>query len=305
MQAELRIGPAALGQEEAALRLVFSDLPVEEQNQRLAIFREESQRGGPQSRLLTACLGAQLVGAIVWQLVPGKVGALYPPRTTGGKSSAIATALLTAACNQLQRAGAGMVQCLLRHDGKADKQLLVEAGFEHFGDLFYLVCEAVEFPQSAPSAELVFEPYRPAIHAEFAALVEATYEGTLDCPRMNGVRTIDETLDGYRGEGQCDPSRWLVVRRSGAVIGCLLLADYPDQENYELVYMGLVPAARGHGWGKRIARHAQWRAREAGRQRLVVAADAANLPALRMYTGVGFRVWDRRSVLVRVETRPK
>ncbi len=303
MQAELLIGPPTRGQEEVALRLAFSDLSVEEQDQRLAILREESLDRGPQSHLLTACLGSKLVGAIFWQILPGRAGALYPPRAVDDKPPTIATALLMAACDQLLHSGVGMVQCLLRHDGKADKQLLMQSGFEHFGDLFYLVCETADFPSLAPPTDLTFETYTPALHAEFAAVVEATYEGTLDCPRMNGLRTIDETLDGYRGEGQFDPSRWLLVRQGGMAIGCLLLADYPDQQNCELVYMGLIPSARGHGWGKTIARYAQWRAREAGHQRLVVAADAANVPALRMYTEVGFRVWDRRSVLVRVEPR--
>jgi mycothiol synthase len=304
MQAEFHIGPVASGQAEAALRLAFSDLTPAEQDQRVALFRAEAQGTGPVSNLLAASAGERLVGALFWQILPGRVGTVYPPRATGEAPRKVAAALLAAACEQLAHAGMGMAQCLLRHDGQADLPLLAQAGFEHFGDLFYLVCVATDFPHSAPATELVFEPYTPALHAEFAAVVEATYEGTLDCPRMNGLRTIEETLDGYRGAGEFDPARWLLVRRARVAIGCLLLADYPDQENYELAYMGLVPSARGHSWGKRIAQYAQWRAYKAGRERLVVAADAANTPALRMYTAVGFRPWDRRSVLVRVFARP-
>ena len=41
-------------------------------------------------------------------------------------------------------------------------------------------------------------------------------------------------------------------------------------------------------------------ARQAERKRLVLAVDAANEPALRMYAAAGFQAWDRRSVFVRV-----
>jgi hypothetical protein len=82
----------------------------------------------------------------------------------------------------------------------------------------------------------------------------------------------------------------------------LLLADYPEQENWELLYVGLIPSARGHGWGREITRHAQWLTRQARRPRLVLAVDAANEPALRMYAALGFRAWERRRVFVRILT---
>jgi mycothiol synthase len=79
-------------------------------------------------------------------------------------------------------------------------------------------------------------------------------------------------------------------------VGCLLMTDYPEQGNCELIYMGVVPEARGHRWGVLISRHAQWVTRNAGRQRLVLAVDAANRPAIGMYSAAAFRAWDRRIV---------
>ena len=63
--------------------------------------------------------------------------------------------------------------------------------------------------------------------------------------------------------------------------------------------MGLTPEARGHGWGRQITQHAQYLARRAGVERIVLAVDAANGPALRMYRAMGFEIWDRRTVFVR------
>jgi ribosomal protein S18 acetylase RimI-like enzyme len=65
------------------------------------------------------------------------------------------------------------------------------------------------------------------------------------------------------------------------------------------MYMGLVPAARGHGWGGQIARYAQWLARCADVNRIVLAVDAANKPAVEMYRRSGFETWERRAVYVR------
>jgi mycothiol synthase len=91
-----------------------------------------------------------------------------------------------------------------------------------------------------------------------------------------------------------------MARHDGADLGCLLLADHPDQRIWELVYMGIVPEARGRGLGLALARQAQWRARQAGAERLVLAVDAANEPALRGYAAAGFITWDRRSVFLKL-----
>jgi RimJ/RimL family protein N-acetyltransferase len=49
-----------------------------------------------------------------------------------------------------------------------------------------------------------------------------------------------------------------------------------------------------------MVRYAQWRAGQAGRARLVLAVDAANGPAIRLYAAAGFQAWDRRTVYARI-----
>ncbi len=193
-----------------------------------------------------------------------------------------------------------MVQALMSADGTTDAELLVAAGFQHVSDLLYLVCLADDFPTTLPCLELRFEPYSPALHARFARLVDATYKDTLDCPAVNGVRSIDDVLQGYRATGHFDPGRWFIVYDQATEIGCLILTDYPEHAIWELIYMGLLPAAQGRGRGLEIVRHALWLARQAARNRLVLAVDAANEPALRMYAAAGFRSWDRTAVYIRV-----
>ncbi|HEY5312873.1 MAG TPA: GNAT family N-acetyltransferase, partial [Pirellulales bacterium] len=65
------------------------------------------------------------------------------------------------------------------------------------------------------------------------------------------------------------------------------------------VYVALVPEVRGRGWGAALVRYAQWFAAHCGRQRLVLAVDSANHPAVAMYEALGMVSWDRRDVYLR------
>jgi ribosomal protein S18 acetylase RimI-like enzyme len=123
-----------------------------------------------------------------------------------------------------------------------------------------------------------------------------TYEGTLDCPSIDGQRAPADILEGYASTGVFRPEHWLMAKHEDAAVGCLLLADHPPDQ-LELVYMGLVPAARGRHWGTWLVRQAQWLARQAGRQRLVVAVDLANTPAVKLYRAEGFVKWETRKAV--------
>ena len=95
------------------------------------------------------------------------------------------------------------------------------------------------------------------------------------------------------------PENWLFVRSGAKDVGVLLLADHGMSQHWELVYMGLVPAARGKRIGAAIVQHAQQLVHRAGVARLVLAVDAANSPAIKMYNESGFIAWDTRIVYVR------
>jgi ribosomal protein S18 acetylase RimI-like enzyme len=131
-------------------------------------------------------------------------------------------------------------------------------------------------------------------------ILSRTYEGTQDCPALGGVRDPSDVVEGYLAVGLSAAAHWHVLQLDGADAGCLLLADHPQTEEFELVYVGLAPPYRGRGLGHQAVRHAQWLARVAGRKRLVLAVDATNAPAQAVYAATGFVRYDRRSVWVRV-----
>ena len=89
--------------------------------------------------------------------------------------------------------------------------------------------------------------------AQRRALIEAldkSYEDTLDCPELCGVRTTEDVLASHKATGDFDPEHWWLVQLDGRPEGCVLMSRCPDQGALELVYLGLSTALRGRGLGR-------------------------------------------------------
>jgi GNAT superfamily N-acetyltransferase len=173
-------------------------------------------------------------------------------------------------------------------------ECLVRNGYRFAAELVFLTWDARENSIELPRSELNFEPYRDASQERLIQLVESTYIDTLDAPALNGARATADVLEGYEHVGVSGTENWYFVRQRDRDVGCLLLADFPELSRFELVYMGLQPAARGRGWGKVLVHFAQWMTRQTGRQSLLLAVDAANDPARAIYARCGFQELDRR-----------
>jgi mycothiol synthase len=307
----LHLGPAPAERQAAALDLVFAQLSPVDRAAYVANLVAAGQAGQLDfDGLWEARRDDRLVGALWAQVQVGAAAGIWPPRLAPGEPGQTADRLLEAALTHLQAKGIQTAQTLLlaervpdvEHAAVASPDVVrfVAAGFHHLADLVYLVSFTSDFPTNPPESALVFEPYTESNARRLAAVVEQTYDQTKDCPQLNGLRRIDDVLAEYRSTGVFDPSRWLIVCHENADVGCLLLADHPEVPQWELVYMGLIPSARGRGWGGGVIRHAQWLARQAGRGRLVLAVDSANQPAIDMYAHAGFTAWDRRSAYFKI-----
>jgi GNAT superfamily N-acetyltransferase len=134
-----------------------------------------------------------------------------------------------------------------------------------------------------------FEAWQAELHAELVRVVDQTYQGTFDVPELNGVRSTAATLDGYASAGwQRGTDRdWWLVRDGSQGIGCLLLCRH-SSFLAELLYLGLIPEYRRRGLSKTILEYMlQWGS-ENGIKRILLAVDARNKPALRLYERMGF-----------------
>lgn len=284
-----------------ALSLALSDIAP---SQRRDIGRELVDVGHStdlaHAALYVALRDGQLCGAAWGQRQIGNMAIFWPPQLVPRESEQTAYQLAESVIRMLDDSAIEVTQSLLPASDAAAAPLLRHVGFRHLADLLYLTCEADRFPTSphAPP-EFEFVPYSGALRTRLVRLVERSYEGTLDCVALNGMRAIDDVIDGYQSTGEFRPENWLIVRVRDEDAGVLLMADHPQARHWELMYMGLAPEFRGKSWGREVTRHALWLARRAGVERIVLAVDAANGPALAMYRSTGFETWDRRTVYVR------
>lgn len=137
------------------------------------------------------------------------------------------------------------------------------------------------------------EPDAAALHTALLA----SYEKTLDCPELAGLRTTEDIVSAHRSVGAHDPGLWWIIERAGEPAGCVLLNQCPAQGCVELVYIGLSPVVRGMGLGQLLMRSAIGAAASLERE-MRCAVDARNEPARRMYQRLGFRESERRIAFV-------
>jgi len=249
----------------------------------------------------------ELVAAGCILLEAGPIVTVWPPLAAPIGEPAIAweaRRALSKCLEALARAeGRVTLQVTLpeRPDGATHADIakqLSDAGFKPAGALDYLVWT---------SQPVVFDPLPPGWHCrtvpsddpDLLAVIEESYVATQDCPMLNGVVPAGAAVQGYRAASAYRPDWWWLWRRGDDPVGCLILADHPDDLQAELVYMGLVPRARGFGGGAAMTRFAQRITREAGRRRLVLAVDAANERAQDVYLLAGFQRWERRRLWLR------
>ncbi len=136
---------------------------------------------------------------------------------------------------------------------------------------------------------------------ELAKLVERTYIDTEDCPQLAQYRSALQSLDGYRQSPAFDPNLWFHVHdRQGSLAGCVVLSRHrqgKDDDVIELVYMGLVPEARGKGLGRLLLGGAIETCHRVGVTQMIMAVDRNNVRARGIYHQAGFqpilreRVW--------------
>jgi ribosomal protein S18 acetylase RimI-like enzyme len=288
------------GQEAArALRVVLAGCDSREAEALAGKYVRNAPRGAPDESGLFAAWRRDLLVAATWvQVLPGRVASFWPPRCAGGDNGEARGLLTVAAMEFADRQDTRFTQALVDACDPRDQALLQRCGFRELAELLFMACRRERFPQWRPEGPLDFVDVGEAQTPVARRLLGRTYEGSLDCPQIDGLRTPEEAIEGYRAQG--DGSHWCIVRCASADVGCHFLADFPDNDQMELVYMGLAPEYRGRGWGRLIVEEALWRARAAGRSRMVLAVDRRNAPAVRMYEMAGFETWASRMAWYRL-----
>lgn len=225
-------------------------------------------------------------------------------------------ACLEAACEDmraLREAGGGprvaIVQALPEPREEWSLRACRGAGFIDVGHLTYMRASVPASkkrppPRSEPwpgtvqvvSAGSIPESRRDEVLVE---ALDASYEQTLDCPELCGMRQTRDILESHRSTGVHDPGLWWVVFDDHRPRGSMLLARCPDQQAVELVYLGLAPTLRGKGIARRLMEMALRATASARLGEMTCAVDERNAPAVRLYKSCGFRAFSQRVALVR------
>jgi ribosomal protein S18 acetylase RimI-like enzyme len=155
-----------------------------------------------------------------------------------------------------------------------------------------------EWRAGRPNWQVIPYSNDPAVHHRFVETLEATYVDSADCPVLGRLRTGEQALQTHQQAGVWNGANWGLFEYQARDVGLVLLADHPDHDAVELVYLGILPEWRGRGAGRGLLTWAMDRARSLGRSVLFVAVDVANLAATRLYTRSGFQsVGQRRARL--------
>ncbi len=270
--------PAEAGEWRAAAKLLAAHLPAGFAEARAdSIVR--SLVGGelaPGELWVGLDRAGRLSGAMVAALASPELATVWPP--AGPDALPLGRAVLA----ELAARGVRAAQYLappLGEDRWADPAAparLAELGLPRVTELVTLDRPALP---ATPPTRLTRVPFAEAGRDLVGRMLVASYVGSADCPELNELRAPDDALGGYDfafGGGG------FVALDGANPVGLGVVA--PDVGATCLVYLGLVPEARGRGLGRELLRHLLMRCEGPAR----VQADARNGPALRMYETEGF-----------------
>jgi len=235
---------------------------------------------------------------------PGRCGTVLLSDAIEAADRAAASGALAELVTMARQHRLRLVQALLEMDFDGT-ELLAGAGFARIGELQYMERSIGGVARHRNEAGTEWVTYGAQLHATFAEVIEASYEGSLDCPALTGVRQIEEVIEAHKAAGVFEPNGWLLLKCEDQPVGVLLLSRVTYRPAMEIVYMGLIPRARGRGLGHVLVRRAVAEAQQRGVDALMLAVDTGNTPARRIYAANGFGTTTERQVWLHVLDRSR
>jgi ribosomal protein S18 acetylase RimI-like enzyme len=250
---------------------------------------------------------AEADGRIAWAVLPipspGRTVLLLGPSVGEvGTDRPAADRLVDAICSEFGRRGLHLAQVLLDPRDRFSLDLYLDRSFDHIAELIYLIGEVRRPLPAAPALApgQILQTYSPRNHGLFAETIVQSYQDSLDCPGLGGRRDVEDVMAGHKSAGDFDPGHWWVLSDSSiGPAGVLMMSRVPNTDTAELVYLGLVPAARGKGYGNLLMRLAVSQVHPMRCAKLTLAVDSGNVPAIGLYHRFGMQENGRRIALMR------
>ncbi len=216
-----------------------------------------------------------------------------------------------------------LIQSLLDLTQRHECDALIQSGFSRLASLVYMrwACSSPQRPSQRGSNignntsknESISENHEPieidgrplttlGWHEDhfqaFANAIQTSYEDTLDCPGLVGIRRIEDIIAGHKAVGRFDPGLWSAFYLDDQPVGVLLLNPLVDRAELELVYLGITPRFRSKGLATRLMHHAAALAAERNYSGIHLAVDEQNTPAVRLYRGLNYRATGRKVAMI-------
>lgn len=263
------------------------------------------------TRVKQVCLAVVGTGRTAMLFVSGPSDPSEPDRIPEDElAAAERRAAIDAACGHLRRLrveGSSeqqvvLAQALLESEEVAAIEALSAAGFMRLGDLAYL---RRSIPRSGshrakwpPGIVVRRCSELPDAEERLLTALERSYEETLDCPELCGMRDVADVLESHRSVGEYDPGMWWLVEADGEAEGCMLLSASPEQNAVELVYLGISPRLRGKGIGSLLMATGMQCLTGRSEKSITCAVDTRNEPAMLLYRRSGFQRFATRVPMV-------
>lgn len=231
----------------------------------------------------------------------GRTAMVFGTRPNSKADVVLAGDLLAAVAVGCRERGVDLAQALIDPSDELEEAMFIAGGFRRLAQLDYLERPVPRFG-TIPSPELPsgveIAPW-DGNEDELVELLERTYENTLDCPGLAGLRRTTDILAGHLASGTREPDWWHILRIDDVPSGVLLFNRGADRHSIELVYLGLAPTSRGRGLGKTLLTFGLAALDGDDARVVVLAVDRENQPAVRLYRRAGFRHSVRRTAMVR------
>ncbi len=211
------------------------------------------------------------------------------------------SAAIDSICVQFAPREVQLAQVLIEPSDQQTIDIYTGSGFVRMAELLYLHRTVRQSAPSLPPPPAGFnlDRYSSATHSGFAAAILASYQDSLDCPGLNGVRNIQDVIAGHKAAGEFDPNDWFLLTQLGHPMAVVLLNRTTPVDAMELVYLGVAPAARQKGLGNYLMQMALAQVRLRKLSALTLAVDSQNLPARRLYQRHGLQQMLSRVALMR------
>jgi hypothetical protein len=170
------------------------------------------------------------VAASYFKMLSGNVATLGGIRAAEGWES-VAVQLLVRQIAQLQELGVRQIQAVVQEQQASTSHLLAAAGLESLTHVSHQWLDIESFSadqefeaRSFNCSAIVWRPAGDFSRLRLVLWLEETFQQTLDCPALNGLRDSTHVLEGFlegRPYRQVD-ELWEVLEFRGDIAGCVL-----------------------------------------------------------------------------------